>query len=295
MNITKRLFTYPVLNEDSSDYLTSKFDLDVKCRMSDVNTVTFDVNIMMDNEELLQLVANGDAEYVIHIECTATSYREMKRYITCENHRIDVPASRINGKVEVLAMFVLKNDVSGLKNKDWNEDYEDFSFDLAKGTILAYNNIPAFDVVKKYEELSNATSIFKIIKKLTDDTTSMEVDLSTDFIHIWLGAKDYKMYSNLSCRSTIQPILNALIITPALVYVFEELRQENGIENYEYKKWFVSLVKSYEKRGINFIDVIINSEKTSVELAQEAMEFPLNTALKELTELFDNVEESDDE
>ena len=295
MNITKRLFTYPVLNEDNSDYLTSRFDLDVQCKMSGVNTVSFDVNIMMDNEELLQLVVNGDAEYVIHIECTATSYREMKRFVTCENHRIDVPASRINGKVEVLAMLVLKKDVIGIKNRDWNEDYEDFSFDLAKGSILAYNNIPAFDVVKKYEELSNASSIFKIIKKLTDGTVPMEVELGSEFIHIWLGAKDYKMYSKLSCKSSIQPILNALIITPALVYVFEELRQENGIENNEYKKWFISLVKSYEKRGVNLIDVINSSEKTSVELAQEAMEYPLNSALKELTEVFDNVEEAEEE
>ena len=295
MNITKRLFTYPVLNEENSDYLTSIFDLDVQCRMSDVNTVTFDLNILMDNEELLQLVANGDAEYVIHIECTATSYREMKRFITCENHKIDVPASRINGKVEVLAMLVLNKDVIGLKNRDWNEDYEDFSFDLAKGSILAYNNIPAFDVVKKYEELSNASSIFKIIKRLTDDATPMKVDLGMEFICIYLGAKDYKMYSNLSCKSTIQPILNALIITPALVYVFEELRQENGIENNEYKTWFISLLKSYEKRGVNLIDVINNSDKTSVELAQEAMEYPLNAALQELTEVFDNVEESEEE
>ena len=294
MNITKRLFTYPVLNEDNSDYLTSKFDLDVQCEISGVNMVSFDVNLMMDNEELLQLVADGAAEYVIHIECTATSYREMKRFVTCESHRIDIPASKINGKVEVLAMLVLKKNVLGLTNKDWNEDYEDFTFDLAKGTILAYNNIPAYDVVKKYEELSNTSSIFKIIKKLTDDTIPMEVELGSEFIHIWLGTKDYKMYSNLSCRSTMQPILNALIITPALVYVFEELRQENGIENNEYKRWFISLANSYKKRGINLVDVI-NSEKSSVELAQEAMELPLNTALKVLTEVFDRDEEGDEE
>ena len=72
------------------------------------------------------------------------------------------------------------------------------------------------------------------------------------------------------------------------------MSKENGIESNEGKAWFVSLNKAYEKRGINFIDEIQSEEKTSVQLAQEAMEIPLSEALVMLSELFENAEEEED-
>ena len=63
-----------------------------------------------------------------------------------------------------------------------------------------------------------------------------------------------------------------MMIFPALVYVFEELKQENGIDNYSGRNWYVSLSKAYEKRGVDLEDELLNSDKTSVQLAQEAME-----------------------
>ena len=295
MNITKRLFAYPVLNKDNNDYNSSIFNMDVQCEVTGVSTISLDVDIIMDNEELLQLVFNGDAEFIVHIECTATSYREVKKYVTCEKHRIDIPSSKINGKMEVLAMLVLKKNIFKFVNSDWNEDYEGFTFDLDKGSILAYDNVPTFDIIKNFEELSSTTSIFKINKRLTDDIVPMKVELGTEFIHIWLGNKDYGLYSSLAGKIGIQQILNALFITPALIYVFEELKQENGIENHEYKRWFISLTKSYEKRGLHLIDEIEDPSKTSVQLAQEAMEYPLNSALIEISEVFNKSGESEEE
>ena len=82
MNITKRLYTYPVLSEERDDYTDSVFDADVQYKMNGVNNLLFDFDIEMDNKDLQKMILEGDAEYVIHIECANTwkNQRENRNY-----------------------------------------------------------------------------------------------------------------------------------------------------------------------------------------------------------------------
>lgn len=292
MNITKRLYTYPVLGEERDDYINSIFDAEVQYKMNGVSNLLFDFNIEMDNQELQQMISTGEAEYVIHIECANTSYRTAIRDIS--NHvSKEIPVGRINGKIEIIVLMVTKKDIHHFVNSNWNDDYEGLSFDLSKGSILAYKNIPVIDIVKNYEEFNSASSIFKVYKRLTNEPKPMEVDLSSAQIGIGLGLQEYEIYSRFCDKEDFQPILNSMMVFPALVYVFEELKQDDGIENYAGRTWYVSLSKAYEKRGINLENEILNSDKTSVQLAQEAMELPLNVALRKFSDLFENSEEED--
>ena len=86
-----------------------------------------------------------------------------------------------------------------------------------------------------------------------------------------------------------------MIILPAMVYLFEELKQEgeqeSGMEKYQNREWFIALEKAYQKRGINFREEVKETEKTSLELAQDAMEFPIKAALIKLPQLLVTEEE----
>ena len=251
MNITKRLYTYPVLSEERDDYTDSVFDADVQYKMNGVNNLLFDFGIEMDNKELQKMILEGDAEYVVHIECTNTSYRTTIHDIS--NHvSKEILIGRINGRIEIIVLIVTKKDVNHFVNSNWNEDYRGLSFELSKGSILAYKNIPAIDIVKNYEEFNSASSIFKVYKRLTTEPKPMEVELSTAQIGIGLGLEEYEIYSRFCDKEKFQPILNSMMVFPALVYVFEELKQENGIENYAGTNWYISLSKAYEKRGVDW-------------------------------------------
>lgn len=239
------------------------------------------------------MILAGDAEYVIHIECANTSFRTAIHDIS--NHvSKEIPIGRINGRIEIIVLIATKKDVSHFVNSKWDDDYQGLSFELSKGSILAYKNIPVIDIVKNYEEFNSASSIFKVYKRLTSEPKPMEIDLSTAQIGIGVGLQEYEIYSRFCDKEELQPILNSMMIFPALVYVFEELKQENGIDNYSGRNWYVSLSKAYEKRGIDLADELLNSDKTSVQLAQEAMELPLNAALRKFADLFENGEEEDD-
>lgn len=293
MNITKRLYTYPVLSEERDDYTDSVFDADVQYKMNGVNNLLFDFDIEMDNKELQKMILKGDAEYVIHIECANTSYRTTIHDIS--NHvSKEIPIGRINGRIEIIVLIVTKKDVNHFVNSNWDDDYQGLSFELSKGSILAYKNIPAIDIVKNYEEFNSASSIFKVYKRLTTEPKPMEVELSTAQIGIGLGLEEYEIYSRFCDKEEFQPILNSMMVFPALVYVFEELKQENGIENYAGTNWYISLSKAYEKRGVDLENEMLYSDKTSVQLAQEAMELPLNAALRKFADLFETGEEEED-
>lgn len=162
MNITKRLYAYPILSEEKDDYISSVFDVELKYEMHGVNHLRFDYNITMDNPQLQQLLDKGKAEYVIHMECSNTAFRKTINTIT-EQVIDDVPVGRLNGKLEIILLIVCKENIKGFINDDWNDDYAGLSFNLAKGSVLAYKNLPSLDIVKNFEELSSTNSIFMFI------------------------------------------------------------------------------------------------------------------------------------
>lgn len=293
MNITKRLYTYPVLNEEKNDYNSSVFDVDFQYRMNGLNNLHLEFNITLDNEELRNLIIDGKAEYIIHIECSNTAFRTTLHSIT-EQTNMDITVGRIYGKLEIIALVVSKENINHFINSDWNDDYDGISFDLTKGSILAFKNLPALDIIKNYEELTSASSIFRVYKRLTTEEKPIDVNIDSAQIKIGLGTQEYEIYSRFCKKAQFQPILNSMLVFPVLVYVFEELKQETGIEAHQGKAWYISLNKAYEKRGVNFIDEIRNDLKTSVQLAQEAMELPLSKALSMLSELFENLEGEED-
>ncbi|MBK5261256.1 MAG: hypothetical protein JJE17_01635 [Peptostreptococcaceae bacterium] len=292
MNITNRLYTYPILSLEKNDYIASIFEVEFCHSMSGVSNLLLQFNINMNNAEINQLIRNGKAEYVIHLECSTTAYRtSLHSSITQIEH--DIPISQVNGKLEIVAFIISKSQISGFSSKDLVDDFEGLHFDFAKASVLGYQNLPALDITKDYEELANASSIFLVCKKLTEEAKPMDVDLESSRIKIGLSSDEYGVYSKFCPKVEFQPILNAMVILPALVYVFEELKQEGGIEANQDREWFVSLDRAYKKRGICFINEINDEDKSSIQLAQEAMELPLNSAFSKLADLYENDNEEE--
>ena len=244
----------------------------------------------MTCQELEKMILNGQAEYVIHLECTTTAYREVL-YSVSNYIEHEIPIGRVNGRLEAVAFIILKKRVTNFYSEDWVEDFNGVTFDLLQGSILAYKNLESLLLTKDYEEFSNANSIFTVYKRITDDDKPAEISLDSSKIRIGLGTRDYDTYARYSVKTELQAIFNSMLILPALVYVFEELKQENGEELYRNKEWFLALEKSYAKRGIILMDEVINSDKESYQLAQEAMELPISKALNQIPAFFDTIEE----
>ena len=289
MNITNRLYTYPVLSDEKDDYISSKFSVNASHTMSGVNTLQLNFDINLDCKEIQNMIDCGKAEYLIHVECSTTAFRTVIKsrlpYINKE-----IPISRINGTVEMVAFVVVAQDIEKFKCGDWIDDYYGMEFSLKIGSILAYQNLNELHITKDYEEFSNASSIFMVYKRITNEDKPIEVELESSKIKIGLGTDEYLAYTRFYKKPELQSILNSMIILPALVFVFEELKQEGGIEQYRNRKWYESLEKAYDQRGINLANEILNEEKKSIVLAQEAMELPISRALAQIPNIYEEGE-----
>lgn len=270
-----RLFTYPVLAEGRDDYKTCKFSAEMK-RSPDANNLVLEITFSTDCAEIKKLIADGDAEYLLHVECPTTLYRESFNR-SSENLSCKIPLSLLKENVYCVAFIVLRRDIKNFRCKDWNADFEWLSFDLQKGSVLAYQNLPSLKIPDDPRIFKNVASIFVIYKRVAE-SEPFEIDLSKDKIKIGLNAKDYAAYVKYRSNPNMQPILNAMIILPALVYVFAELQAYDDLEeDYGDKAWFRSLKKNY----VNFDEHL--EENTSIELAQEVMRLPLTRALENLS------------
>ena len=111
MNITNRLFAYPVLSDEKADYKESIFNVDFEQRMQGVNSLQLNFDIAMNCRELQEMILNGQAEYVIHLECTTTAYREVLRSVSKHIEHV-IPISRVNGTLDAAAFVILKKRVT---------------------------------------------------------------------------------------------------------------------------------------------------------------------------------------
>ena len=290
MNITNRKFVYPVLSDDKDDYIASRFNVKFENSMDSVNSLKLTFEISMTCPELEKMIINGQAEYVIHLECSTTAYREILRSISKHIEHV-IPIGRLNGSLDIVAFVILNKKVSSFSCSDWVTDYSGISFSLSQGSILAYQNLPGLDITKDYEVFTNADSIFSVYKRITDMDKPAEINLESAKIRIGLGTKDYDVYSIYSSKTELQSLFHSMLILPVLVFVFEELKQDNGQEVYHNKEWFIALEKAYAKRGLVFMNEVLNTEKTSYQLAQEAMEYPISKAFGQIPVLFNSEEE----
>ena len=290
MNITNRLFTYPVLSDEKDDFINSIFHVDYEQSMQGVNSLKLVFDITMNCEDLERLIIDGKADYVIHLECSTTAYREVIHSVSKHIEHV-IPIGRINGSFDAVAFIILKKNIKNYYCSDWVEDFSDPIPNLTVGTILAYQNLSSLDITKDYEEFTNAGSIFSIYKRVTEEDCPAEINLDSTKIRIGLGTKDYDVYAVYSGKTELQSLFHSMLILPALVYVFEELKQEGGEETYHNKEWFLALEKAYSKRGVVFMEEVLNPEKTSYQLAQEAMELPLSKAFNQIPIFYDTTEE----
>jgi len=233
------------------------------------------------------LIAIDRAEYLIHLECPTTFFRKTLTSAAPEIST-QINLSRIKKSLEIVAFIVAKRNVKDFFCADWNDDFEGLKFNLEKGNVLAYKVLPTLRLPEN-TDLANNESIFLLCKKMTDDDRPFEVNLDGDKIKIFLGEADFKIFNRYAEKNDMQPILNAMVIFPTLVYVFNELHEDPQM--YESADWFISLCEAYKRRGLNFVSEITSSERKSIELAQEVMELPITNALKNLSVIYEEGDE----
>lgn len=288
MNIEHKLYPYPVLSYFSDDYINSSFTSALNV-VTKNDSILFEMTGKTDNAELLKLIEDGFAEYIFHIECPATSYRNIIPS-SDGNKTVAVSDSLLNGKVSVCYFIVAKKDILNFTNSNFNEDYGNISFHIEKANILAIAKQFNVEIEKEKDNLVQTPSIFLIIKRGNNDRKGMEIDMLQDKIEISLCKDDYENYALFS-NSSYQSLLHSSIIFPALIYVFESLKNIE-IETVEDFSWFKTVRKVLSNLNISLdkesIDGLI-----SYDIAQKIINYPVSRTLSTLLSINDTEEDEE--
>ena len=288
MEIKNRLFPYPVLCVENDDYENCSFDVNTKVK-EDINDIVLDFDIKLENNEELQwLIRDGYAQFVIHIECSSTAFRTMVTSVG-NKKSVRIPKARVNNVISLLGMIVAEKDIVGFKSKLLNEDYDE-EINFNRGAILAYRNLPKVYVTKNYEELAGDNSFFTVIKRTDiEEAESLPVvyDITDAKIKILVSEKTYDEYIKYHANPTMQPLLNTLLVMPAIAHMVAELRNCGDIERFKPLYWFQKISKSCKLQGKDFVNDIIDSDLPCVEVAQAMLQMPIERAFECLSRVIE--------
>ena len=118
MDIRHRLYPYPVLSDATDDYVNSSYSMELDVKKG-IRELCFKISLKLENRQIQQMINEGLAEYVIHIECSYTAYRTV---IKTDDTIIErsIPEHKLNGTVSVCAFIVAKTSLPAYYNDCFN-------------------------------------------------------------------------------------------------------------------------------------------------------------------------------
>jgi len=283
MDIKYRLYPYPVLAYFNDDYVDSKFDVSTEC-LNNGYDVELIVNVDLVNEMLEEMIKQGKAVLVYHLECAQSGYRDIHKTDKLSD-KIVLKDSRLNGELHFCPFIIANETIRDYYNEKFNPDYTKPIRIIEKGCILAVGKQFNWDISKKKSDLLKSASPFRIIKNMDKSVTEMVVEYeSNNYIIIKLCEKDIALYKSMKDDPGVKDILNSAIVVPALIYVLEKIAaiDEDTIEaEFGAQSWYISIKQTLEK---NF-KIHINSLKNEniFTLAQRMLRTPINNALEQLS------------
>ena len=284
MKIDYRLYPHPVLSPFSDDLLGCQFQCAVNSRR-DGPEYKFDIVAKVSSRALDQLVKEGMATFAVHIECGSTRYRKLFE-IGNERGEARVPYEMLEGKVQVCSFIVAKQDIEKYTNEDFHPDYEEASFSLKRGDILAVDEGRAFEVDPHTDPQRPIPSIFTISKNVLAEAPALDIDYSGHKIVVKLLPEAYDLYFEMRQDVLLHPILHSMIVLPALTYVLEQVNPGNPValeHDLEDLRWYRTLRRKLAEKGIR-LDGDQPYFDSALSIASRLIGGPVHSGLQRLAE-----------
>lgn len=288
MEIKNKLYPYPVLADYLDDYNNCSFDSEIAVSREGYNIV-IGFSAELTSATITDLISEGSAKYVYHIECAQTGFRTV--YSTCDlNSAYKISDKKINGKLQICPFIVASKDIENYTSEELHEDYDGETFNIESGCVMAVGNMVTADIIKDTDDLANTPSVFSIVRNADTECGQMLVDYSGRKIVIKLPLNDYYSYKTLSNNPIAQPMLNSLTVIPALTFVLSELKLlsiEERRENSD-SLWYKTIRKALSTKFNCDIESEDYINENTIELAQKLINDPITDAFNLLTNSFNS-------
>lgn len=286
MRIGKRLFPYPVLNNEklNSQFKASTFTLIYDEILTENEYLLRNIHCELNNDMLIDLINEGRASIICVIECAETMLRKNYK-LTLEPSEIKIPLRDLNGKISVSAFVIANEDIKDYFSIDFLEDYEGYHFNIEKNDILAVDDGFINRISFDEDEDTKKSSIFVVIKDKTIKDETMRIEYDSMKIIITLPEAQWNAYESGKRLKKLESIYFSILAIPALSYALSCLQAngESGIDalRIDYK-WFNSFAVQYANiHGEELTDEVFLKMNPHVE-AQKLMNTPVTKALDDV-------------
>lgn len=308
MQLGNRIFPYPVLNHDKelSEFTQdASFELIIKLNQDDeiIRTrnmaVLKDAHFLLKDDDLLSLYHAGKIACYLIVESPSAIYRQ-KFLLTDQPQTFEIPLGKLKDDVYLSAYCYATCDIHEYSSASFDEDYKEYTFDIAKYDIVAADDGMKFVMDRDLDEDNKVSSIFVMVRNESSDNL-ISYDMHSDKIYIYLPAQQHDYYTTMNRLSDLNDIFFAMIAIPVLTACFAQLKEDrrnNGydlqmlIENY---RWFKSVLKSYKKeKGVELIESEFDSIQ-ELQLAQIVFNYSTVNGINKIYTMVNNVRGPEDE
>ena len=279
MRIKNRLTPYPILNCFNDDYIGSSFivDYEVSIKFTEIYGKLL---FHLDDEEIQKLIEQGDAEYVVHIECPVTCYRYI---ISTAEPEVEFKLNTedLTKVIEVRTFIVLKREVKGFAAKNFHPDYAGQSFDLVPHQMLAIGTAKNYAVQRDDRDMESLPSILQIVKLRDGKNGSLKVNTDNDDYNlVGLGSEAYDLYAKLG-KSIFKDSVFCMVLFPALIVILQRMCLGKEDEDMKTRHWFQVINALLEKNGFSLDKLSIEND-TLLSVCQSIFADPVVRGFKEL-------------
>lgn len=285
MKINDSFYPYPVLASFNDDYLNSKFEVEYAIEENEGEN-TLIANFSLDEPSLDQLIKEGLACFLLHIECTQTAYRRIVQ--SNENIlKFDIDAKQLRGKVDLNSLIVVNGNRIKLSSININPLYQGREFYIDYGDVIAASLTRTLNIEDSINDFKSMASIMKVAFSKAE---YMEIDIDSDLIYVRLPEKQYNGYVKFS-KSKYQNLILSAVIFPALIQVLNLMSKL--FEESSSLKWFQVIEDRLTDMNLEIES--INRQVSAVEVAQMILQNPLERAFEDIRVAIENEEISDED
>ena len=289
MHIGKRLFPYPILNNDVlySQYKTANFSLLYSEIVTKEEYILDGIKCDLNSNFLKELINKGAAKIICIVECAETMYRKSFP-LSCEPKKIIIPLTELNGKVSVSAFVVATKDIEEYVSDDFLDDYEGYTFQIEKNDILAVDEGYVNRVDFNKDEDTKKSSIFIVIKDKTIKDETMTVEFDVDKIIVKLPEEQWNIYDKMKRIQKYQSLFFSILATPALGQALISLKlTSDSVDQLKLDyRWFNSFAVAYKNVfGEELTDEIFEKMSDTNLIAQKLLNTPVTKAIDDLFQM----------
>lgn len=265
------------------DYVRGSFRTEVQEDIS-FGQLKLSIDYMLDEPGLQELLAQGMASYVTHVECSLVGYRQL---FPSRNVHVDVmiDAGNLTNEVEISTYIVAAENIKGYRNEQFNIGFgRNASFDIWKGGILAIGPEYTIDINRDGKDYDKMADILAIA---VDESSPGDVwvDTADDCLRLYVSRDLFNAYHRHKARERYMMIQTFFV--PAIILVLMDMVEidkddDEGMASF---RWYGVFKKLLEQNGIAIGDIQLgtgNGRKNIGRLAQQIFKYPLLNAMNEL-------------